>query len=78
MIATARLRTLGDLIKDLAQQICDRNLVLDQRHFRLLVNLSAIEKVMSWRNGVNFENLLKTDFFAPTFFNVASIGQSVC
>lgn len=55
MIATARLRTLGDLIKDLAQQICDTNLVLDQRHFRLLVNLSAIEKVMSWHNGVNLK-----------------------
>lgn len=45
MVATARFRLLGELTKDLAQQICESNLVLDQRHFRLLVNLSAVEKV---------------------------------
>lgn len=45
MVATARFRLLGELTKDLAQQICETNLVLDQRHFRLLVNLSAVEKV---------------------------------
>lgn len=39
------LKRLKDLVEDLVQQLNDTNTVLDQRHFRLLVNLSAAEKV---------------------------------
>lgn len=46
MVTSARLRTLGDLTRDFVQQISDENVALDQRHFRLLLNLSAAEKVM--------------------------------
>lgn len=36
---------LRDLVTDLIEQIGQTNELLDQRHYRLLLNLSAVEKV---------------------------------
>lgn len=42
---SSSLKRLKDLVVDLMQQLQETNTVLDQRHFRLLVNLSTCEKV---------------------------------
>lgn len=36
---------LDSFVKDIVQQIDDANEMLDQRHYRLLLNLPAVEKV---------------------------------
>lgn len=36
---------LGAFLSDLVEQIGQSDEILDQRHYRLLVNLSAVEKV---------------------------------
>lgn len=47
------LKRLKDLVEDLVQQLTETVPVLDQRHFRLLVNLSSAEKVNN-NNSIRF------------------------
>lgn len=39
------LKRLKDLIIDLVEQLNETSVVLDQRHFRMLLHLSSVEKV---------------------------------